>query len=137
MNIPDLVHVTKLSIKSDNDGTNVEKSPEITQPISTQTAKPTVQTQYPPTLDEKPITEKPSKHKTSPPKTLPTKPTWVRIPRDHQKTPSDVHMIETKHTKPPILEEDCRPTKRQTVSQYDAPEPCQTVVATRQPHREP
>ena len=93
--------------------------------------------QYHPTLDEQPITEKPSKHTKSPPKTLPTKPTWVRIPRDHQKTPSDMHMIETENTRPQIPEEDCRPIKRQTVSQYDALEPCQTVVAAWQPRRAP
>ena len=136
-NIPDLVHVTKLSIKSNNDSANMENCPAITQPINTQTAKPKMPAQYHPTLDEQPITEKPSKHTKSPPKTLPTKPTWVRIPRDHQKTPSDVHMIETENTRPQIPEEDCRPIKRQTVSQYDALEPCQTVVAAWQPRRAP
>ena len=42
-----------------------------------------------------------------------------------------MHMIETEHKRTPIPKEDYRPTKRQIVSQYDAPKLCQMVGVAR------
>jgi len=44
-----------------------------------------------------------------------------------------VQMIETKHKRAPIPEEECRPKKRQSVPYEDASKVCQIVEVARQP----
>ena len=100
--------------------------------------QPTLQAEITPTPLRLTTTARPNTKTEIPQNPSLAKPhTWVWIPRDKTKYPSDVQMIETKHKRAPIPEEECKPKKRQFVPYEDAPEVCQTVEAAKQPRRSP
>ena len=106
-------------------------------PISTHQATITTQSQTQPTSpsigpftnQQTPITLK------SQTKPLQSKPTWVRIPREKQSSPTDVLMLEKKHKRSDDSEEGFRPTKKYAAPNEASLEDCPTVVASRQPRR--
>ena len=83
----------------------------------------------PPIKQQTPITQKSQR------KTLLSKPTWIRIPRETQNSPTDVPMLEKKHKRSEDSEEGYRPTKKYAAPNEASPEDCPTVVAARQPRR--
>ena len=106
-------------------------------PISIHQAHINTQSQTQPTSPPigPPIKQQTPNTQNSQPKNLHSKPTWVRIPRETQNSPTDVLMLEKKHKRSEDPEEGYRPTKKYATPNEASPDDCPTVVAAWQPRR--
>ena len=130
--IPKEVHIIKSSIKLQTNGMNMDLKQDSYDIECKLALQPTLQAQITPIPLRLTTTARPNTKTEIPQNPTLAKPhTWVQIPRDKTKYPSDVQMIETEHKRMPILEEECRPKKRQSVPHEDTPKACQMVEAAR------